>query len=240
MKRLTAAALSAILLADCGSGKTDSSDARSALPPLPKAAELTTAQQTAETSSAESRIIYRERLYNINSYTKSDLIVQSDGTVWCGFYMHNEGTIDRFNRLWLSDEEYSDLYELDDDKWLKSVLTETDEDDFMLVGDIVKLGTLGDDEIQKLNTLVSAADPLSACNIRKASAEEAEPEVIETEYSFADLVVKNEIYRVYAYTQSYERTVQDDSANEALKLVQASPLYAEWREKCAKELVPFE
>ena len=100
MKRLTAAALSAILLAGCGSGKTDSSDARSALPPLPKAAELTTAQQTAETSSAESRIIYRERLYNTNSYTKSDLIVQSDGTVWCGFYMHNEGTIDRFNRLW--------------------------------------------------------------------------------------------------------------------------------------------
>ena len=75
---------------------------------------------------------------------------------------------------------------------------------------------------------------------REQFADEAEPEVIETEYSFADLVVKNEIYRVYAYTQSYERTVQDDSANEAVKLVQASPLYAEWREKCAKELVPFE
>ena len=239
MKRLTAAALSAILLAGCSSGRQSSADTRSAAPPLPSPAELTVPTTSAESSSAESRIIYRERLYNINSYTKSNLIVQSDGTIWCGFYMHNEGTIDRFNRLWISDEEYVEKYQLDDDRWLASVLTETKEDDFMLFGDYERLGELSAGDIQKLNTLVAEADPYSACNVMVASLDEAPPAEIETEYSFVDLVVRNAPYRVYAYTQSYESKVQDSAADEAVKLVQSSDIYAQWREKCVTELVPF-
>lgn len=240
MKRLTAAALSAILLSGCGSGKPSSTDTRSALPPLPKAAELTTAQQTAETSSAESRIIYRERLYNINSYTKSNLIVQADGTVWCGFYMHNEGTIDRFNRLWTSDDEYTENYQLDDDRWLASVLTETKNDDFMLFGDYSKLGELSTEDTQRLVSLVAEADPVSACNVSVASPDEAAPAETETEYNFVDLIVNSAPYRVYAYTQSYESMVQDTAAEEAMKLVQSTDFYTQWREKCVNELIPFE
>ena len=240
MKRLTAAALSAILMAGCGSGKTSSADTRSAIPPLPQPAELTTSRSSAETSSAESRIIYRERLYNTNSYTKSDLIIQSDGAVWCGFYMHNEGTIDRFNRLWTSEEEYTEHYQLDDDRWLASVLTEDTDDDFMLFGDYSKLGDLSSEDTQRLCSLAAEADPVSACNVSVASPDEAAPAELETEYNFVDLIVNNAPYRVYAYTQSYESKVQDTAAIEAMDLVQGSELYSQWREKCITELVPFE
>lgn len=236
MKRLTAAALSAILLAGCGSGTPSSADQRSAAP-KPKASELTSSKRSADPSSAESRIIYRERLYNTDSNTKSNLIVQSDGTVWCGFYSKEEGSIDRFNRLWTSETDYENFYELADDKWLKSILTETKDDDFKLFKDTEGFEALSGESLEKLCSLVESSDPFSACNIRKASEAEAAPAVLETEYSFVDLICSGEIYRVYEYTQSTEKVVQDSDASAAVELVHSCAFYNEWKELCREKLV---
>ena len=237
MKRLTAAALSAILLVGCGSGKTVSADERSAAAPMPKAADLSSSRRSADPSSAESRIIYRERLYNTDSSTKSNLIVQSDGTVWCGFYSKEEGTIDRFNRLWTSETDYENFFELDDDRWLKAILTETKDDDFLLFKDTEGFEALSGESLEKLNSLVESSDPFSACNVKTASEAEAAPAVLETEYSFVDLICSGEIYRVYEYTQSTEKIVQDDSASEAVELVHSCAFYNEWKELCREKLV---
>lgn len=226
MRRLIFAVLSAVMLTGCAAGEKGTS---SSVASMPDAAVVTA---EGGKSSSQSQIIYRERLYNINSYTKSDLIIESDGKVWCGFYMHNEGSIDRFNRLRTSAEEYQNFYELDDDRWLASALTESKDDDFMLFGDMFDFEPLSGDELARLNGLVEGADICSTQNAKKASEDEPEPDVIEEEYDFIDLVKRDDIYRVYEYTQSFERTVEDNKANEAIELVHGCGFYSEWRAKC--------
>ena len=195
MKRLFTAALSAIMLVGCGSRSENSSAPIAETEQSVTEIENTNISSAAPKSSAASKIIYREKLYNIDSYTKSDLIIQSDGRVWCGFYMHNEGTIDKFNRLWTTEKDFESPYRLDDDIWLDSVLSETKDDDFMLFGDIFELDRLSDEQLDKISSLIEKTDPFSASNVFKAPEDSADPDVIETEYSFIDLIIGDKVCR---------------------------------------------
>ena len=233
MKQLTAALLSFILLSGCGASSVQSNKTAES------ATEIRKQKAAEQVISSNSGIIYRERLYNIDSYTKSNLIIQSNGSVWYGTYMHNEGQIDRFNHLWTSEEEYTENYRLDDDEWLAAVLTETKEDDFMLFGECEQITTLSESEISELTTLISETDPFSAVNFHSDSPDEAEPAEIQTEYNFIDLVIGGMICRAYANTQSYECMVQDQNAAEVIRLIHNSDFYGKWRDICKEKLIPY-
>ena len=237
MKCMASAALSTLLLAGCGAG------AKAPQTPQPPTKQHFTEAVNPNTESGQKsnagKIIYRERLYNTDSYTKSDLIIEDSGRVWCGFYMHNEGTIDRFDRLWTSDEEYSDFYELDDDRWLKSVLSESSDDDFMLFGDIFELGSIEGEDLSKLDTLVKESDPFCTISVHTEPDDSEVPEKLEKEYDFIDLIVDGEIFRVYEYTQSHTLTAKDDNASAAVEYVHSCAFYQDWRSKCTELLVPY-
>ena len=240
MKRLVTAALSAIMLISCVSR---SSESESEMPPSDQSVietEVANNKSSAPKKFAESSIIYREKLYNINSDIKSDLIIQSDGRVWCGFYTNEEGTIDKFNRLWTSDAEYLSSYQLVDDLWLDSVLTETTEDNFMPFGDITELAALDDNELEELSSVIGSIDPYSASNVYTASEAAADPDIIDTEYNFIDLVIGSNICRAYEYTQSYRSMIQDEKAAAVIDLIHSKDYYSEWRKKCSEELLPRE
>ena len=239
MKRLFTAALSAIMLIGCGSRSENSSAPIVETEQSVTEIENTNISSAAPKSSAASRIIYREKLYNIDSYTKSDLIIQSDGRVWCGFYMHNEGTIDKFNRLWTTEKDFETPYRLDDDVWLDSVLSETKDDDFMLFGDIFELDRLSDEQLDKISSLIEDTDPFSASNVFKAPEDSADPDVIETEYSFIDLIIGDKVCRAYEYTQLYSSMVQDENASEVIDLIHSYSFYDDWREKCSENITPY-
>lgn len=106
-----------------------------------------------------SEILCKVRYYNSESFTKSDLIVQADGRIWCGFYFQNEGVIGTDNVLRKSDgSSYEDIY-LMDDKWMDAYLSETAEDDFMLFGEMQELGRLSDDDLNRLKKYLLDVDP---------------------------------------------------------------------------------
>lgn len=238
MKRLVAAALATLMLVGCGSG--DRSSDESHLPTEQSVTEIQNPSDSETTASSfsNSRIIYRERIYNINSYTKSDFFIESSGRVWCGFYMHNEGTIDKLNRLWTSDVDYSENYKLDDDIWLASVLSETKDDDFMLFGETYDFDSISGEKLSAISDNIAAADPFSACNVTK-SQEEVIHDYIEDEYIFIDLIIGDDVCRSYVNTQGYISSVQDGNANTAIENVHALPEYKQWRDLCTKYLVPY-
>ena len=161
MKRLVTAALSAIMLIGCVSRSSENESEIPQTEPSVTSTEAANNTSSAPKKLAASSIIYREKLYNINSDIISDLFIQSDGRVWCGFYMNEEGTIDRFNRLWTSETDYSSSYQLLDDLWLSSVLTETKEDDFMPFDDIRELAALDDTKVDNISSIIGGTDPFS-------------------------------------------------------------------------------
>jgi len=239
MKRLVTAALSAIMLIGCVSRSAEEESAGSqSQPSVTKTVASNTS--SAPKKFAETTIIYREKLYNINSDIKSDLFIQSDGRVWCGFYMNEEGTIDRFNRLWTSETDYSSSYQLLDDLWLSSVLTETKEDDFMPFDDIRELAALDDTKLESISSIISSIDPYSASSVYTTPETAAAPDVIETSYSFIDFVIGSDICRAYEYTQSYESMIQDEKASDVIDFVHRQSFYSDWREKCSQNLLPRE
>ena len=237
MKRLVTAALSAIMLISCVSR---SSENESEIPQGDNVikTEVANDPSSAPKKIAASTIIYREKLYNINSDIKSDLIIQSDGRVWCGFYMSEEGTIDKFNRLWTSDTEYTSNYQLEDDIWFDSVLTGNAKEAKMPFSNITELAALDDNELEELHSLIGGIDPFSARSIYTASEAAFDPDIIETEYSFIDLVIGSDICRAYEYTQSYKSMIQDETASEVIDLIHSRSYYSEWRNKCSEELLP--
>lgn len=191
-----------------------------------------------------THVLYRERIYDPDSYTKSNLIVQADGTVWCGFYMHNEGTIDKNNLLWDSDGNFTDKYELDDDRWLAATVTRTKSDDFALFGDTTKLGKLSDDELAKLTEYISGTDTGSDYDVWTPKTFNDLPEYDEPEYFFTDLVIWDEdgtadICRTYIFTQWYEKTLDDQNALSAMELVRNTEYYKQWKEICATKIKPY-
>lgn len=203
-----------------------------------------TTSEEEDTFGDLTRILYRERIYDPDSYTKSNLVIQADGTVWCGFYMHNEGTIDKNNLMWDSDGNFSDKYELDDDRWLAAAITKTKSDDFALFGDISVLGKLTDDEIEKLTEAISKTDTSSSYDVWTPKTFNDLPEYDEPEYFFTDLVIWDEdgqadICRSYIFTQWYEKTIEDPNANAAMELVRGTEYYEQWKELCATKIKPY-
>ena len=230
MKRLTAAALSFILMVGCG--------AKAASPRLSEE-QMTEVQRPRAPEpviDSENSIIYRERIYN-GSDTKSDLMIQSNGSVWYGIYMRDEGRIDRFNHLWKNEDECIENYRLADDEWLAAMLSETKEDDFVLFGETEQIVTLPEESISSLYSLVSAADPFSASNFRTDSADEPEADDIQTEYHFIDLIIADKICRAYENTQGYESMVQDQNAAEVIQQIHESSYYSKWLEICKEKLI---
>jgi hypothetical protein len=238
MKRLVTAALSAIMLISCGTRSSEDESSTQQARMNVTEIEITNNTSSAPKKLTASTIIYREKLYNIYSDIKSDLIIQSDGRVWCGFYTNDEGSIDRFNRLWTDDKEYLSSYQLQDDLWLDTVLTETKKDDFMPFDDIIELAKLDDSELEKLTSLIGSIDPYSASSVYTASENAAAPDIIETEYSFIDMIIGSNICRAYEYTQSYQSMIQDETAAEVIDLIHGNDYYSEWREKCSENLLP--
>lgn len=239
MKRLTAAALATLMLMGCAAD-TNSSDGSQEITTESVTEIINTAlSENPASSSSQSRIIYRERIYNINSYTKSDFFIESDGRVWCGFYMHNEGNIDKHNRLWKDSDTFEENYQLDDDIWLAAYLSETRDDDFMLFGDTYDFDSLNDEKLSVISGHISNADPFSACNVQQTQ-EEAVHDYVENEYIFIDLIIGDEMYRSYVNTQGYISTVQDKEANAAIEQVHSLPEYMQWRDLCTKYLLPYE
>lgn len=236
MNRMAPAALSTLLLAGCGVG------AKAPQTPQPPTKQSFTDAVNPNISqsskSPEDHIIYRKRLYHTDSYTKSDLIIEDSGRVWCGFYMHNEGDIDRFGRLWTSSDEYTDFFELDDDRWLKAVLSPDESDDFMLFGDTFELDSIEGEKLSQLSSLISDTDLFCAISAHTDPEDGEAPAELEKEYDFIDLIVDNEILRVYEYTQSYTLTAKDENASSAIELVHSCPFYKEWQDKCSELLVP--
>ncbi len=239
MKRLVTAALSAIMLIGCVSRSSEDEQAETQTKP---SVTKTVASDTSSAPKkfAESTIIYREKLYNINSDIKSDLFIQSDGRVWCGFYENEEGTIDRFNRLWTSDTKYSSSYQLQDDLWLSSVLTESTEDDFMPFDDIKELASLDENKLDNISSVIGSIDPFCASNVFTAPEAYAASDMIETEYNFIDFIIGSNICRAYEYTQLYESMIQDEKASEVIDFIHRQSFYSDWREKCRTNLVPRE
>lgn len=254
MKRLSAiaafSACSLLLLTGC---EAFSKNKEPDIEPIQSVYEIDTPATTAAptTTSEEedtfgdlTHIIYRERIYDPDSYTKSNLVIQADGTVWYGFYMHNEGTIDKNNLMWDSDGNFSDKYELDDDRWLAAAVTKTKSDDFALFGDITALGKLPDDELEKLNELISKTDPGSSYDVWTPKTYNDLPEYDEPEYFFTDLVIWDEdgtadICRAYIFTQWYEKTLDDQNALAAMELVRNTEFYDQWKEACAVKIKPY-
>ena len=236
MIRMTPAALSTLLLAGCGAG------AKAPQTPQPPTKQSFTDAVNPNISQnskdTEEHIIYRERLYHTDSYTKSDLIIEDSGRVWCGFYMHNEGDIDRFCRLWTSGKEYTDFFELDDDRWLRAVLSPADSDDFMLFGDTFELGSIEGEQLSELSALIADTDLFCTVSAHTEPVNGEAPAELEKEYDFIDLIVDNEILRAYEYTQSHTLTAKDENASAAIELVHSCAFYKDWREKCNTLIVP--
>lgn len=234
MKRLAAAALTALMLTGCADDKQ--SDGSHDLTKQ-SATEIEITQETENTtgSSTKSRIIYRERIYNTDSYTKSDLLIEENGRIWCGFYMHNEGKIDQLNRLWKDNDTFEEDYKLDDDEWLAAYLSDTKDDDFMLFGDTYDLNSLSGESLSVLSDSISAVDTSSACDTQTIENVSS----TEKEYVFTDLIIDGEICRSYVNTQGFVSVIQDKNANAAIEMVHALPEYKQWRELCVKNLVPY-
>ena len=235
MKRLAAAAFATIMLLGCASCSEDTDNSNNKLIQSVTEIENPSISHTTESSSDDSRIIYRERIYNTDSYTKSDFFIESDGRVWCGFYMHNEGSIDELNRLWTKDGKYSENYQLDDDEWLAAVLSETKDDDFMLFGEIYDFESMSGEKLSALSENIAAVDTSSECDVQINENVTG----TEKEYVFTDMVIGGEICRCYVNTEGYVSTIQDDSANAAIEQVHAMPEYEQWRELCKKQLLPY-
>lgn len=233
MKRLTSAALSTLLLAGCGAG---AKAPQTPQPPTKQSfTEIVNSDIPSDTAE-KSSIIYRERLYSADSYTKSDLIIQSDGKVWCGFYMHNEGTIDQNGDLWTSDNECLTDYKLDDDRWLESQLSETSDDDFMLFGDTFDLAQLEGDDLSLLTESVSQCEPLSTYKETELSPGGGTDD---GEVNTVDLIIGGKICRVYMSADAYTSHTQDPHGCAAVVLVHSSDYYERWRELCSQYLVPY-
>ncbi|MBR6968423.1 MAG: hypothetical protein IKH78_07795 [Ruminococcus sp.] len=235
MKYMTLAALSTLLLAGCGAGATVPRDTQ---PPTNQSVTevVNPAASATEIKSPGSRVLYRERLYRPDSYTKSDLIIENDGRVWCGFYMHNEGLINESNRLCTKDGQCSGNYQLDDDRWLKAYISETAEDDFMLFGNTCELGILSETQLTRLRELTENADTGTAPDVKTASEAEDVPDM--QEYLFADIVTGGRIFRISETTRRYSSCSADKNASEALTLVRSGDFYVRWRELCSSEIKP--
>ncbi|SHM42829.1 hypothetical protein [Ruminococcus flavefaciens] len=238
MKRLVTAALSAIMLIGCVSRSSENESEIPQTEPSVTSTEAANNTSSAPKKLAASSIIYREKLYNINSDIISDLFIQSDGRVWCGFYMNEEGTIDKFNRLWTSDTSYSSDYQLADDLWLEAMLSEDKEDDFVLFNDISELAKLDESGLENISSIIGGTDPFSASSVYTASEAAADPDTPETEYSFIDLVIGKNVCRAYEYTQSYQSSIQDKKAADVIDIIHSQSFYDSWREKCSKKLLP--
>ena len=235
MKRLAAAAFATIMLLGCASNSKGTDSSNNKLIQSVTEIENPSISHTTESSSDDSRIIYRERIYNTDSYTKSDFFIESDGRVWCGFYMHNEGSIDELNRLWTKDGKYSENYQLDDDEWLAAVLSETKDDDFMLFGEIYDFESMSGEKLSALSENIAAVDTSSECDVQINENVTG----TEKEYVFTDMVIGGEICRCYVNTEGYVSIIQDEKANAAIEQVHSMPEYEQWRELCKKQLLSY-
>lgn len=183
-----------------------------------------------------SEILCKIRHYRCGSYTKSDLIVQADGRIWCGFYYQNEGEIGADNILRKSDGSTYDEIVLMDDRWMDAYLSETAEDDFMLFGEMYELGTLSPADLEKLKKLVSSVDTSKKCKPLGNKDTQAK------DYYYADITVKKggESVRmpVLAKLGRYSIKSTDSNADKAFSLVMApsADYYKQWESLCDEKL----
>lgn len=183
-----------------------------------------------------SEILCKVRHYNSASFTKSDLIVQADGRIWCGFYYQNEGKIGTDNILRKSDGSSFDEIYLMDDKWMDAYLTEDAEDDFMLFGEIFELGSLSESELEKLKKYISSVDTRCSKTAYGKQDDNA------ADYYYADITVKKggKAMRlpVHAEIGKYTIISSDQNAEKACKLVmnRSADYYRQWESLCAEKL----
>lgn len=183
-----------------------------------------------------SGILCKVRHYNSDSHTKSDLIVQADGSIWCGFYMQNEGVIGSDNILRKSSgSTYDEIY-LMDDKWLDAYISETAEDDFLLFGEMYQLGSLSDTDLEKLKEYILSVDaskPKKTVGTQDTAAKD---------YYYADITVSDngEAVRLPVLAELGKYTIKstDSNAEKACAFVMDSSkdYYKQWEELCKEKL----
>lgn len=183
-----------------------------------------------------SEILCKVRHYRNDSYTKSDLIVQADGRIWCGFYFQNEGTIGADNILRKSDgSEYEEIY-LMDDKWMDAYLTEDAEDDFMLFGEMFELGSLSDSDLEQLKKYISSV--YADSEMKPYGSQDTQAE----DYYYCDITVKKDgdsvRVPVRADIGKYSIKSSDSNAEKACKLVMNSSAdyYKQWESLCGENM----
>ena len=195
--------------------------------------EPTTDPPAVSIYTEQEPIICKIRRYHTGEMMKSDLIVQADGKVWCGFYEQNVGEIGTDNVLHKSDGIEVDLV-LMDDLWLDAFLTETAEDDFMLFGETFELGKL---EPVMLAELINYAAGVSPDKAYKGSVS-ADSAV--TDYYYADVVSlkDDEKVRVPAMAQLGDKQLMttDADAKKLIEKVMESQYYTDWEKLCDEKM----
>ncbi|MBP7186115.1 MAG: hypothetical protein KBA55_04990 [Ruminococcus sp.] len=183
-----------------------------------------------------SEILCMVRHYSPSSFTKSDMIVQADGRIWCGFYFQNEGTIGADNVLRKTDGSAYEEFTLMDDKWMDAYLTEDAEDDFMLFGETFELGILSQSDLDKLKKYISETDPQSdtkAIGKQDTAAED---------YYYTSITVEKNgspvRMPVHADIGKYSITSSDSNAEKACKLVmnRSADYFKQWESLCEEKM----
>lgn len=191
--------------------------------------EPTTDPPAVSIYTGQEPILCKIRRYHTGAIMKSDLIVQADGSVWCGFYEQNEGTIGTDNVLRKSDGTECELV-LMDDLWLDAFLTETAEDDFMLFGETDKLGTLPPEMLAELINYAINVSP------DKAYTGNASADSSVTDYYYADVVSlkSEEKLRVPAMAQlgNSKLMSSDADAKKIIETIMNSSFYSDWEKLC--------
>ena len=245
MKRLMIAGTALILcLSSCAfnpfrpkvESGTEVANAHPEVPVNSSPVVMTTEPPAVSPYTDASEIICKVRHYKTDSYTKSDLIVQADGRIWCGFYFQNEGTIGADNVLRKSDGSSYDNITLMDDKWLDAYVSESAEDDFMLFGEMFELGKLSDTDLNKLKKYIAATDdskPMKPLGNQDTEAKD---------YYYADITIekngKHKRLPVLAKLGKYSVKSTDSNAEKACSLVmnRSADYYKQWEKLCEEKL----
>lgn len=182
----------------------------------------------------QAPIICKIRHYKTDSIKKSDLIIQSNGMVWCGFYEQEEGKIGTDNILRKSDgTEITDIT-LIDDQWMDAFLTETAEDDFMLFGETIEMGQL---EKETLDELVALSEKVSPDKVYTGKAS-ADSSVTDYYYTDVSALKGDERVRVPVMAKLGDSKLisTDTNAKKIAEIVMDSQVFDEWEKLCNEKL----
>lgn len=197
---------------------------------------LTTEPPAVSPYTEAPEILCKVRHYRKGDCTKSDLFIQDDGRVWCGFYYQNEGEILPDNTLSKNNESSKSDVVLMDDKWMDAYLSETAEDDFMLFGDIYELGSLSEKQLDDLKKCISSVEADSGVQASGTKDDNA------ADYFHTDITVKKDgrsvRMPVHAELGKYIIRSKDKNAEKVHLMVtnRSAYYFKQWESLCEEKL----